>query len=362
MNNLRFIINNADETARTGILQVNDQRVRTPILVQTGDELARLAPLKLEQIGVKITKVNGLKWWLKYGEELSKVGDLHQLYHWNGLMLVDLQTDYAYQLAKPRGKKNNGVRFHDPETGQLKFWQPETALKVQKILGADVFQSFDRAGDYYDPVDDLAAGVAQTQAWLEINKKVAGMTFANVVGGGLKKLRQESVKAVMADAFAGYEISGIPSTLSNQEFNRIINEMVSMLPNEQLRYLPTATTLTQMLFAVLAGVDLIDSDLATKKAAKGVALVGKGLESLHLDRQHFRFDKRPLEQGCGCPVCQTGYSRALIHNLIIDGRFYGEQLLLQHNLFTLNRLINNLQQAIAAQQIKSFVQELLYNH
>ncbi|MBB1079867.1 queuine tRNA-ribosyltransferase family protein [Limosilactobacillus sp. STM2_1] len=359
MSTLEFFINDMAENARTGTLKINGHLVKTPALVQTGAELTKLTPFEVSQAGTTIVKINGLAWWLKYGEKLSEIGDLHRLYQWNGLLLVDLQTDYAYQLAKPRGKKQDGVRFHDPKTGQLKFWQPETALRVQEILGADILQSFNRADDYYAPVDDLAVGVDQTQAWLEINRSVAGMTLGTVVGGGLKKLRKNSIKAVAANNLAGYQISGIPATLSNQEFIRIINEVLTMLPSNQPRYLPTSTTLAQLIIAVLAGVDLIDSNLAAKKAAKGIALVGENLESLHLGRQHFSFDKQPIEPGCDCPVCQSGYSRALIHSLIIDGKFWGEQLLLRHNLFALNKMMTNFRQAIASQQIKSFIQELL---
>ncbi len=116
-----------------------------------------------------------------------------------------------------------------------------------------------------------------------------------------------------------------------------------------------------MIGAVLAGVDLIDSNLAAKKAANGIALVNQGATVLHLDRQHFNFDSQVLDRQCACATCRAGYSRALLHSLITNHSFYGEQLLLQHNLFTLNKLMGGLRQAIKNHQTKKFVQELLQN-
>lgn len=361
MSKLEFTINQSDGQARTGILQINGRQIETPALVASGDELAKLSPNQLNQAGVSAVKTSGLKRWLKYDSMTEKLGDLHQLFQWDGLLFVDLETEEAYHLAKPRGKKHDGVRFHDPITGQLKFWQPETALQVQEALGADIFQSFDQATDYYAPVDDLKVGVKQTNDWLSVVKPQKGQALGSIVGGGLKDLRTASIKAVDEARLSGYRLSGIPSSLDDQEFSRIINEITPKLGEEKLRYLPAALSFDQLIEVILAGVDLIDSNLAAKKAANGIALVNQGVTVLHLDRQHFSFDSQVLDRQCACATCRAGYSKALLHSLITNQSFYGEQLLLQHNLFTLNKLMSSLRQAIKNHQTKKFVQELLQN-
>ncbi|MBB1128176.1 tRNA-ribosyltransferase family protein [Limosilactobacillus balticus] len=361
MSKLEFTINQNDRQARTGLLQVNGRQIETPALVASGDELAKLSPSQLNQAGVSAVKTSGLKRWLKYDSVTEKLGDLHQLFQWDGLLFVDLETEEAYRLAKPRGKKHDGVRFHDPVTGQLKFWQPETALQIQEVLGADIFQSFDQATDYYAPVDDLKAGVKQTNDWLSVVVSQKEEALGSIVGGGLKDLRTASIEAVDEAGLSGYRLSGIPSNLDDQEFSRIINEITPKLAEQKLRYLPAELSFDQMLVAILAGVDLIDSNLAAKKAANGIALVNQGGAALHLERQHFSFDSQALDRQCACATCHAGYSRALIHSLITNHSFYGEQLLLQHNLFTLNKLMSSLRQAIKNHQTKKFVQELLQN-
>lgn len=361
MSNLELAINQSDGRARAGLLQANGRQIETPALIANGDELAKLSPQRLSQAGVKAIKTSGLKRWLKYDSKIEKMGDLHQLFQWDGLLLVDLENDYAYHLAKPRGKKHDGVRFHDPASGQLKFWQPETAIQVQKVLGTDIFQSFNQATDYYAPVDDLKVGVKQTNEWLVTIESLKAQALGSVDGGGLKKLRTASIKAVDRVGLSGYCLSGIPNDLSDQELKRIINEITPQLGKKKLRYLPTALSFDQMIMAVLAGVDLIDSNLAAKKAAKGIALVNQGTTELHLDRQHFNFDLQVIDRQCACTTCQAGYSRALLYSLINNHSYYGEQLLLQHNLFTLNKLMNDLRQAIKNHRTKKFVQELSQN-
>ncbi|MCD7135928.1 queuine tRNA-ribosyltransferase family protein [Limosilactobacillus balticus] len=361
MSKLEFTINQNDRQARTGLLQGNGRQIETPALVASGDELAKVSPSQLNQAGVSAVKTSGLKRWLKYDSVTEKLGDLHQLFQWDGLLFVDLETEEAYRLAKPRGKKHDGVRFHDPVTGQLKFWQPETALQIQEVLGADIFQSFDQATDYYAPVDDLKAGVKQTNDWLSAVESQKEQALGSIVGGGLRDLRTASIEAVDEAGLSGYRLSGIPNNLDDQEFSRIINEITPKLAEQKLRYLPAALSFDQMLVAILAGVDLIDSNLAAKKAANGIALVNQGVTVLNLDRQHFSFGSQVLDRQCACATCRAGYSRALLHSLITNHSFYGEQLLLQHNLFTLNKLMSSLRQAIKNHQTKKFVQELLQN-
>ena len=142
MSKLEFTINQSDRQARTGLLQVNGRQIETPALVASGDELAKLSPIQLNQAGVSAVKTSGLKRWLKYDSMTEGIRETSIVFfQWDGLLLVDLETEEAYHLAKAAEKKHDGVRFHDPATGQLKFWQPETALQVQKHLGL-IFSKF----------------------------------------------------------------------------------------------------------------------------------------------------------------------------------------------------------------------------
>ncbi|MGN1279757.1 MAG: tRNA-guanine transglycosylase, partial [Limosilactobacillus sp.] len=236
--------------------------------------------------------------------------------------------------------------FHDPDNGQLRFYTPENALSEQERLGADITQGFARDAAYFAPVDDLNAAAAQNARWLSAQPALTG-DLAPIVGGGLRRVRQASLAAI-PPAVAGYSIMGVSPDVPTGEQVRLVTAVIAMLDERKLRYLPTTGDLHQLIAMLLAGVDLIDSDLAGREAAMGNALVNT--KRLHLDRERFAGDDQPLATGCSCPTCQAGISRAAIHHLLVTAQPVGERYLLMHNLFTINQLVAQVRAMIAAGQ------------
>lgn len=341
-------------TGRTGELVANGHALRTPNVVQVGSVTGTISGPDLQAVGVAAIKQSALKWWLRYGDHLSQLGDLHDFLHWDGLLLVDPGEKQAYHWAKPRGRKKGGVSFHDPADHQLKFYTPQIAADLQVKLGSDLNPTFARAAGYYDPVDDLNAAVDQTNHWLTATSPANAL--GAVVGGGLKRARQKSVTANLTAGFTGVRLAGIDPTVPLTEQKRIVDEVLKMLPEAQLRYLPTIGSLEHLLVMLNQGIDLVDSDLASRQAALGNAIVG--FTTLHLDREHFALDRRVLAKGCQCPVCQAGISRAVIHHFLLTSGALGIRYLLLHNLTVVNQLVSKLQTAINAGQGTEFLENL----
>ena len=358
MTEITFTISHQSEGARTGKLLVNGQIIATPALVYPATILEKLPASVISQLGIAAVKVAGLKWWLRFDQQqLQAIGDLHRVLTWKKLLLVDPETKVAYQRAKARGMKKDGVRFRD-QKDHLHFYQPADGQRLQEELGADLIMSFSRAVDYFAPVDDLVAGVKQSINWLPATPAEQAQTIGLITGGGLKHPRQHSIAAINEGKFAAAGIAGIPSDLPSTEFQRIIQEISLQLTLQPFRYLLTTVSLKQLLIAVSAGVDLIDSDLALKMAKRGIALSQTNYGEIKLTAFQFATDQSQLEPGCGCPTCQAGYQRAYLHQLVVDRAPLGEQLLLVHNLFVMNKLMTDLRQAINTQQLKTFCQNL----
>lgn len=342
------------QSARLGNIRVNGKLMPTPNVVQTGSTIDILTAAELAATGTQAIKETALSWWLKYGDQTKQIDDLHRLLNWPGIIVTVPGTSKVYQWAKPRGRKKGGVSFHDPLTGQVKFYTPQLASQVQQCLGGDITLAFARAAAYFAPVDDLNAAVDQTADWLTAG--LAPNMLAPIVGGGLKRARQSSAAAARAAAPAGYFIAGIESSVPENEQERILQEVTRMLPAAGLRYLPTSGSLHQLIAAIACGADLVDSDLAAREASLGNAIVGGHL--LHLDREHFAFDPHILLDQCGCPVCQAGISRAYIHHLLDQHAPLGTRLLLLHNLFVVNYLLSEIRQAIADHRFGEYCQQL----
>lgn len=351
MEKVNFTIKHQAKMSRTGQLQVKGQVLQTPLVVHAGLTVQSLPAKEIAKLGGQAIKQEVFDYWLSE-TKAAEFGDLHQRLHWSGLIVGDPGTSRAYQWAKPRGRKKDGVRFHDPQTGQLKFYTPEEAMEWQEKVGCDFVTSFDRWSDYYAPVDDLKAAATQTASWLGTPSD--GL-LASVVGGGLKRVRMISAQAASCQSFAGYAVKGIGNNVKLREQARLMREVLTMLPGKGLHYLTGSNSLEGTLLAMLAGYDLVDSDCAVVEAHYHVAFVQTN--RLHLDKQHFVSDQRPIDANCQCPVCQAGYSRSYLHQLCEQGAALGDDLLIVHNLYTLNQLAETARQAINAGVVHNLAAE-----
>lgn len=358
---LEFEIQAQSGLARCGQLRCGHRQAVTPLLVQTGAVTAILTSSELAAAGTHAVKQSALDYWLRAAGQPDQLGvtDLHDYLHWSGIIVGTPGAAQAYRWAKPRGRKPTGVSFHDPATRQQKLYTPQLAQQWQQFLGCDLQVGFARWENYYAPVDDLQAAAHQTAAWLETAEWPAN-ALAPVVGGGLKRVRRASVAAAQSVQPGGYALLGIDPTVKLAEQRRILGELAGLLPEAGIRYLPTCGALEQVLVATAQGMDIIDSDCAATTALHGGAYVGT--KRLHLTKEHMADDSRVLVPGCQCPTCQAGYSRAYLHQLIQEQSPVGVRLLIVHNLFVLNRLVDQLRQAIRADRLAEFMANLAIDY
>src|SRR5215210_30055 len=67
-----------------------------------------------------------------------------------------------------------------------------------------------------------------------------------------------------------------------------------------------------------------------------------------LAKARFREADEPILEGCPCPACARGYSRAYLHYLLKARETTAARLLTIHNLAYVQRLMAALRDAIAA--------------
>jgi queuine tRNA-ribosyltransferase len=100
-----------------------------------------------------------------------------------------------------------------------------------------------------------------------------------------------------------------------------------------------------ILEVIARGGDLFDCVLPTRTARTGSALTARG--RLNLRNARFARDPRPLEEGCGCPACGGGFSRAFVRHLLNQQEISGLRLLTLHNLWFTLRLTAGARDAIS---------------
>jgi queuine tRNA-ribosyltransferase len=77
-----------------------------------------------------------------------------------------------------------------------------------------------------------------------------------------------------------------------------------------------------------------------------------------VDRPAFRDDEAPLVEGCPCPACAGGLSRAYLHHLARSGEQTGGRLLTLHNLTFIAALMSRLRAAIIDGRLGEVAREL----
>jgi queuine tRNA-ribosyltransferase len=67
----------------------------------------------------------------------------------------------------------------------------------------------------------------------------------------------------------------------------------------------------------------------------------------------------PILDGCPCPACSAGFSRAYLHYLLRAHELTGLRLVTLHNLSFIARLMADLREAIAAGRLEEAARALL---
>ena len=69
---------------------------------------------------------------------------------------------------------------------------------------------------------------------------------------------------------------------------------------------------------------------------------------------------RPIEEGCGCPACRK-YSRAYVRHLLKAKEMLGMRLLVMHNLYFYNNMMEEIRNALDEGRFASYKEEKLYS-
>ena len=376
----------SDSLARTGTLRLAHGDVRTPAFVPlaTRGVVKTLEPHEVAALGYELVLGNTFHLFLTPGPELiEKLGGLHEFMRWERPIITDSGGFQVFSMGhgavadeiKGRGRSRErsdgailsieeaGVRFRSYVDGAAMFLGPEGSMAIQAALGSDIALVFDECTPFHATREYTARSTARTHRWLERclrwheQRGPESQVVYGIVQGGVEQdLRLESAAAVAASASDGIAIGGSLGK-DKEQMREVVGWTTAELERrspERPRHLLGIGDVDDLVAGVRQGIDTFDCALPTRLGRHGVALVPDPDTRWRTDlvKSRWRESTDPILDGCPCPACSRGYTRAYLHYLLRARELTALRLITLHNLTFIARLMEELRTGIEEERLE----------
>lgn len=377
MSDFKFDIVHRDEKtkARIGKLITPHGTIETPnfIFCATKAAMKACAPDVLRDLGVDIILSNTYHLLIQPGSELvEKMGGLHDFMQWHGPMLTDsggyqifamghgsISAEIKRKSITGRRKTLNkiteeGALFQSYTDGREIFLTPENSIQIQRELGADLIVMLDECTPFHVDKEYTARSMRMTHRWgdrciAEFNRHDNGRQklYGIVQGGVYPDLRREAAEYTASRDFFGNAIGGCLGDNKNS-IVEIASWAIDHLDMSRPTHLLGIGGIEEVIRGAALGIDTFDCVSPTRMARHGWALAPfEEGGRINIRNAKYREDNNPLDETLGNPA-SGAYSRAYIHHLFRAGEILGLQLLTQHNIAVMVRLMTDVRAAIRA--------------
>lgn len=372
--NFNFEITHRDEKsgARIGKLTTPHGTIETPnyIFCGTKASIKGLSPTQMREAKTDIILSNTYHLMIQPGADLiEKMGGLHKFTGWDGPMLTDSGGFQVFSMGhgscadeikgRNRNQRENllkineeGAYFRSYLDGRKLCLNPEISMEIQRKLGADLVVQMDECTSYQVTKEYTAKSMEMSKRWGDRSLQAFMQThdgkqavYGVVQGGVYEDLRIDSAKYVASRPFFGTAIGGCLGG-SDEEMYGILGFTRPHLPEDRPVHFLGIGRIKDVFKSVRYGIDTFDCVMPTRIARHGMALM-KGVpnERINLMNAKYREDHTPLDETLDLPSSAT-FSKAYIHHLLKTGELLAFQILSQHNVAIINRLMREVRAAI----------------
>jgi queuine tRNA-ribosyltransferase len=326
-----------DGAARRGRLVTAHGVVDTPVFMPlaTTGTIKAMTPAGVAATGARVVLGNTYHLMLRPGaERIAALGGLHRFMNWPHAILTDSGGFQVMSLAAKRTITEAGVAFRSHLDGSLHQLTPERSVEIQHLLGADVTMALDECIAYPAPREAVEKSMELTLRWAERSRQAfvdrSGHGIFGIVQGGVDPgLRLRCTARLIDIGFDGYAAGGLAVGEDQATMLAALDASVPAMPEDRPRYLMGVGKPSDLIGAVLHGIDMFDCVLPTRSGRTAQAFTRHG--PLNMRNARHADDPAPLDPECPCSAC-TGYSRAYLHHLCRSGEILGSMLLTAHNL------------------------------
>ena len=240
-----------------------------------------ITPEELKEIGAQIILSNTYHLYLRPGQDIVKeAGGLHKFMRWDRPILTDSGGFQVFSLGPLRKITEEGVEFKSHLDGSKHFFSPESVMKTEEDLGADIIMAFDECVEYPASYEYTKQSMERTTRWAkrckEAHKTENQALFGIIQGGFYEDLRKQSAKELIDLDLPGYAIGGISVGEPKEEFLKMLYYTTPLMPDNKPRYLMGVGTPDYLIESAIAGIDMCDCVLPTRIARNGTAMTWNG--------------------------------------------------------------------------------------
>jgi len=364
---LKFQLLATSGKARRGRFVTAHGVVETPAFMPVGTQAAVkcVLPAQVAATGAQVVLANTYHLGILDRTQLvERHGGLHGFMHWDQTILTDSGGFQVFSLPD-REITEEGVRFRfrsgrtDAEgEGEPASLSPESAMDIQRRLGADIVMAFDECVDHRAEQHYVAESLERTHRWLKrcmaVPLQPHQHLFGIIQGGMDLELRARAVKQLTALDLPGYSIGGVSVGEGHESMVRVVRHTAPLMPVDKVRYLMGVGLPEDLVASVECGMDIHDCVIPTRYAREGTLFTWDG--KMRIQDKKFRKDRYAVDTACTCATCGGGFSRSYLRHLFFADEPLYATLATIHNLHFYQDLMRAMREAIAADRFAAWAE------
>ena len=395
----KYKIEKKHKSARAGELKTSHGTIKTPAFFPVGTKgtLKSLTGSQIQDLRPQAVLGNTYHLMLQPGADaVAKMGGLAKMMGLDGAAesgtsrsLPTFTDSGGFQVfSLGVGLEKPGVKFLKPESEEIEGRQPrlnkiteegvefqshidgsrhkltpESSIKIQEKLGADLIVAFDDLESPTYSETETLESLKLTKRWLLRSKKAQKtrdqLLYGVTHGGSFENLRRESAKFVNEN-FDAIALGGAHASKKN--LYEVIEWTISELDDEKPRHLLGIGEVDDIFEGIERGIDTFDCVIPTRLGRMGHVFVSPPLGNVKnrfrydIIKAKFAKDLRPIDESCDCYVCTT-YPRAYINHLFRAKELLAYTLASYHNVYFMVRLTDKIRDSIIQDRFEKLKKE-----
>ncbi len=393
--------------ARVGEIHTPHGVIQTPSFVTVGTKatVKALTPEQVADLGAQVVLANTYHLYLEPGDAIvAKHGGFPKMMNWAGPTMTDSGGFQVFSLGAAMGKgvtkvateeaienyipeapdvadengglgklatiDEDGVTFKSYKDGSVHRFTPERSMEIQWNLGADMIFAFDECTSPMAPYEYQKQAMDRTHRWAlrsltrhnELDGEKVQALLGVVQGGRFEDLRAESARVLAemktdkGDMFDGFGIGG---SFTKKDLGNTLQIVNAILPEDKPRHLLGIGEPIDFFLGVENGCDTFDCVAPTRIARNGGLHTKQG--KINIKNSEHRESLDAIESDCRCYTCKS-YTRSYLSHLFRSDEMLAGTLASIHNLYFINKLVEDIRQSLINENFYEFKEQFLKNY